>query len=85
MEAPAPVGGASADGWRKRMEKFAAAVRWIAFGALILAASFAVGGLYQGVAISNGSSAGDVYVFNRFTGAYYVCRNRSCQIGKVSN
>ena len=67
------------------MEKFAAAVRWTALGAFILAASFLVGGLYQSVAISNGNSAGDVYVFNRFTGANYVCRNRNCQMGKVSN
>jgi hypothetical protein len=54
-------------------------------GLSILAAAFAAGGLYQGVAISNGNSAGDVYLFNRFTGTYYVCRNRSCQMGKVSN
>ena len=67
------------------MGKFAAAVSWTALGAFILAAAFVVGGLYQGVAISNGNSAGDVYVFNRFTGTYYVCRNRSCQMGKVSN
>jgi hypothetical protein len=66
------------------MEKFAAAARWIALGALVLAASFVVGGLYQGVAISNGSSAGDVYVVNRFTGTYYVCRNRTCQFGKAN-
>jgi hypothetical protein len=85
MEATAPARGASADGWRKAMEKLAAAVRWIAVGVVILVASFVVGGLYQGVAISNGNSAGDVYVFNRFTGTYYVCRNRSCQMGKVSN
>ncbi len=56
----------------------------ILLGALILVASFAVGGLYQSVAVSNGNSAGDIYLFNRFTGAFYVCRNRNCQPGKFS-
>jgi len=46
--------------------------KWISLGALILVASFAVGGLYQSVAVSNGNSAGDIYLFNRFTGAFYV-------------
>lgn len=59
-------------------------LKWVALGALVLAASLVTGGLYQGVALSNGNQAGDVYVFNRFTGAYYVCRNRNCQPGKYS-
>ena len=54
-------------------------------GVLVLVASLIVGGLYQGVAVSNGNSAGDIYLFNRFTGAYYVCRNKVCQPGKFSN
>ena len=58
--------------------------KWISLGALILVASFAVGGLYQSAAVSNGNSAGDIYLFNRFTGAFYVCRNRTCQPGKFS-
>jgi len=59
--------------------------KWLSVGALILVASMAVGGLYQSVAVSNGNSAGDIYLFNRFTGAFYVCRNRTCQPGKFSN
>jgi len=58
--------------------------KWISVGAVILVASFAVGGLYQSVAVSNGNSAGDIYLFNRFTGAFFVCRNRTCQPGKFS-
>lgn len=58
--------------------------KWVSLGALILVASFAVGGVYQSVAVSNGNSAGDIYLFNRFTGAFYVCRNRACQPGKLS-
>jgi len=54
-------------------------------GVLVVVASFIVGGLYQGVAVSNGNSAGDIYLFNRFTGVYYVCRNKICQPGKFSN
>jgi hypothetical protein len=85
MEATAPVDVAVADVWRKRMAKIAAIAKWTALGALILVASFMTGGLYQGVALSNGNSAGDIYLFNRFTGAYYVCRNKNCQPGKFSN
>ena len=59
-------------------------VKWVSLGAVILVASFAVGGVYQSVAVSNGNSAGDIYLFNRFTGAFYVCRNRTCQPGKLS-
>ena len=59
--------------------------KWILLGALILIASFAVGGLYQSVAVSNGNSAGDIYLFNRFTGAFFVCRNKICQPGKFQN
>jgi len=66
------------------MATIVAIVKWILLGALILVASFAVGGLYQSVAVSNGNSAGDIYVFNRFTGAFWVCRNRNCQPGKFS-
>jgi hypothetical protein len=84
MEATAPVRVASADVWRKRMQGIAAIFKWIALGALVLAASFVTGGLYQGVALSNGNQAGDIYLFNRFTGAYYVCRNKNCQPGKFS-
>ena len=53
-------------------------------GVLVLVASLIVGGLYQGVPVSNGNSAGDIYLFNRFSGAYYVCRNKVCQPGKFS-
>src|SRR5258708_34684219 len=67
------------------MEAIATIAKWISLGALILVASFAVGGLYQGVAVSNGNSAGDICLSNRFTGAFYVCRNRTCQPGKFSN
>jgi hypothetical protein len=67
------------------MATIATIAKLILLGVLVLVASFAVGGLYQGVAVSNGNSAGDVYLFNRFTGAYYVCRNKSCQPGKFSN
>jgi hypothetical protein len=84
MEATAPVRIASAGVWRKGMERIAAIFKWLALGALVLAASFVAGGLYQGVALSNGNQAGDIYLFNRFTGAYYVCRNRNCQPGKFS-
>jgi hypothetical protein len=77
--APAPAGV-----WRKRMQGIAAILKWVALGMLVLAASFVIGGLYQGVALSNGNQAGDVYVFNRFTGSYYVCRNRNCQPGKYA-
>ena len=56
----------------------------VLLGVLVLVASFIVGGLYQGVAVSNGNSAGDIYLFNRFSGAYYVCRNKVCQPGKFS-
>jgi hypothetical protein len=66
------------------MQGIATILKWIALGALVLAASFVTGGLYQGVALSNGNGAGDIYVFNRFTGSYYVCRNRNCQPGKYS-
>ena len=59
--------------------------KWILVGALILVASVAVGGLYQSVAVSNGNQAGDIYLFNRFSGAFFVCRNRVCQPGKFSN
>jgi hypothetical protein len=67
------------------MATIATIAKLILLGVLVLVASFAVGGLYQGVAVSNGNSAGDVYLFNRFTGTYYVCRNKSCQPGKFSN
>ena len=67
------------------MATIATIIKSILLGALVLVASFAVGGLYQGVAVSNGNSAGDVYLLNRFTGAYYVCRNKNCQPGKFSN
>jgi hypothetical protein len=67
------------------MATIATILKFILLGALVMVASVAVGGLYQGVAVSNGNSAGDVYLFNRFTGAYYVCRNKSCQPGKFSN
>lgn len=66
------------------MKTIVAIARLILLGALVLAASFVVGGLYQSVAVSNGNQAGDIYVFNRFTGAFYVCRNRACQPGKYS-
>ena len=56
----------------------------VLLGVLVLVASLIVGGLYQGVAVSNGNSAGDIYLFNRFSGAYYVCRNKVCQPGKFS-
>jgi hypothetical protein len=84
LDATAPVRVASAAVWRKGMQGIAAILKWVALGALVLAASFVTGGLYQGVAMSNGNQAGDIYVFNRFTGAYYVCRNRNCQPGKYS-
>ncbi|HKD26313.1 MAG TPA: hypothetical protein VKC66_10460 [Xanthobacteraceae bacterium] len=67
------------------MATIAAIVKWIALGIIVLVVSFIVGGLYQGVAVSNGNQAGDVYLFNRFTGAFYVCRNRTCQPGKFSS
>jgi hypothetical protein len=67
------------------MATVATIVKLILLGVLVLVASFAVGGLYQGVAVSNGNSAGDIYLFNRFTGTYYVCRNKVCQPGKFSN
>jgi hypothetical protein len=67
------------------MATIAAIAKWILVGVLILVASFVVGGLYQGVPVSNGNSAGDIYLFNRFTGAFYVCRNRTCQPGKFSS
>ena len=67
------------------MATFAAILKSILLGVLVVVASFIVGGLYQGVAVSNGNSAGDVYLFNRFTGVYYVCRNKICQLGKFSN
>ena len=66
------------------MAAIATIVKFILLGVLVLAASFAVGGLYQSVAVSNGNSAGDIYLFNRFSGAYYVCRNKVCQPGKFS-
>ena len=59
-------------------------LKLVLLGVLVLVASLIVGGLYQGVAVSNGNSAGDIYLFNRFTGAYYVCRNKVCQPGKFS-
>jgi hypothetical protein len=67
------------------MATIAAIAKWISLGALVLVAAFIVGGLYQSVAVSNGNSAGDIYLFNRFTGAFYICRNRTCQPGKLSN
>jgi hypothetical protein len=67
------------------MAAFATLVKLFLLGVLVLVASFIVGGLYQGVAVSNGNSAGDIYLFNRFTGVYYVCRNKICQPGKFSN
>jgi hypothetical protein len=66
------------------MQEIAGILKWVALAALVMAAAFVTGGLYQGVALSNGNQAGDIYVFNRFTGAYYVCRNRNCQPGKYS-
>jgi hypothetical protein len=66
------------------MQNIAAMLKWIALAALVLAAAFVTGGLYQGVAASNGNQAGDIYLFNRFTGTYYVCRNKNCQPGKFS-
>jgi hypothetical protein len=62
----------------------ATVLKLVLLGVLVLVASVIVGGLYQGVAVSNGNSAGDIYLFNRFTGAYYVCRNKVCQPGKFS-
>jgi hypothetical protein len=62
----------------------ATVLKLVLLGVLVLVASLIVGGLYQGVAVSNGNSAGDIYLFNRFTGAYYVCRNKICQPGKFS-
>jgi len=62
----------------------ATVLKLVLLGVLVLVASLIVGGLYQGVAVSNGNSAGDIYLFNRFTGAYYVCRNKVCQPGKFS-
>jgi hypothetical protein len=59
-------------------------LKLVLLGVLVLVASLIVGGLYQGVAVSNGNSAGDIYLFNRFSGAYYVCRNKVCQPGKFS-
>ena len=67
------------------MATIIALVKWVLLGALVLAASVSVGGLYQSVAVSNGNQAGDIYLFNRFTGAYYVCRNKLCAPGKFSN
>jgi len=67
------------------MGKFATAAAWIVLGLVILGASVVVGGVYQTVSVANSNSAGDVYVVNRFTGTYYVCRNRSCQFGKPTN
>ena len=67
------------------MATVAMIAKLIGLGALVLVASFIVGGLYQSVAVSNGNSAGDIYLFNRFTGAFYVCRNKACQPGKFSN
>jgi len=67
------------------MARFVTAAAWIALGLVILGASVVVGGVYQTVAVSNSNSPGDVYVVNRFTGSYYVCRNRSCQFGKPTN
>lgn len=58
--------------------------KWLSLGALILVASVAVGGVYQSATVSNGNSPGDIYMVNRFTGTFYVCRNRSCQAGKLS-
>lgn len=66
------------------MATIIALVKWVLLGALVLAASVSVGGLYQSVAVSNGNQAGDIYLFNRFTGTFYVCRNRTCQPGKYS-
>jgi hypothetical protein len=62
----------------------ATVLKLVLLGVLVLVASLIVGGLYQGVAVSNGNSAGDIYLFNRFSGAYYVCRNKVCQPGKFS-
>jgi len=67
------------------MAKIAAIAKWIVLGAFLLVVSFVVGGLYQSVAVSNGNSAGDIYLFNRFTGAFFVCRNKICQPGKFQN
>jgi hypothetical protein len=67
------------------MAAIATILKFILLGIFVLVASFIVGGLYQGVAVSNGNSAGDIYLFNRFTGVYYVCRNKICQPGKFSN
>jgi hypothetical protein len=67
------------------MAIIAAIAKFISLGALVLIASFVVGGLYQSVAVSNGNSAGDIYLFNRFTGAFFVCRNKICQPGKFQN
>jgi hypothetical protein len=67
------------------MATVAMIAKLIGLGALVLVASFIIGGLYQSVAVSNGNSAGDIYLFNRFTGAFYVCRNKACQPGKFSN
>lgn len=67
------------------MAIIATIIKFILLGVLVLIASLAVGGLYQGVAVSNGNSAGDIYLFNRFTGVYYVCRNKICTPGKFSN
>ena len=66
------------------MATIAAIAKWVLLAALVLVAAFVVGGLYQSVAVSNGNQAGDIYVFNRFTGAFYVCRARTCQPGKYS-
>lgn len=66
------------------MAKFATAAAWIALGLVILGASLVVGGIYQSVAVTNGGNT-DLYVVNRFTGAYWVCRNRTCQFVKPAN
>lgn len=67
------------------MVTIATIAKFIVLGVFIVAVSFVVGGLYQGVAVSNGNTAGDIYLFNRITGAFYVCRNKVCQPGKFSS
>lgn len=52
-------------------------------GAVILIASFLVGGRYFAVAIPWGDVGGLVYVVDRFTGATAMCDRSGC--AKISN
>jgi len=85
MEADGTIRVKAAGVLEAKMATLATLIKLISLGILVLAASLIVGGLYQSVAVSNGNQAGDIYLFNRFTGAYYVCRNKVCAPGKFSN